>query len=491
VQVITIAADSWGAVVICGEDNMRQSGGITTLSAAVTLLLGLAFVTPARGQLSNPVVTGAGNERIRLQPIATVPGEPLDLVHANDGSNRLFVATHNGQVRLIKDNALQTTSFLDLSARGVTVVGGSGNDERGLLGLAFHPSFNAPVGTPGRGKLYTYTSEAVSGNADFTHPEIGPTGGNHQSVIREWTVDSTSPDQVTTPSREVMRIAEPQANHNGGAMRFDTAGNLLISLGDGGGGNDFSGGANNATDGHTNNTGNGQDTSNVYGKILRINPTGTGSANGKYGIPAGNPFVAPGNAGLDEILVYGLRNPFRMNFDRGTGNLYIGDVGQGQREEVDIVRPTDGGNNYGWPYLEGTLDNPNYGPDGAGTVVPIGEYTHADGVSIIGGSVYRGTAIPALQGKYIFGEFRGPAAVGRLFYMDALGGVIREFNFDTTGGGVTPTGNLYGFGEDASGELYALFQNGTVARIVPEPAGLSLVGVALLLAGRRRRRHAA
>jgi glucose/arabinose dehydrogenase len=474
---------------------MRRPCGVTTLSAAFSLLVGLVLVAPARGQLSNPVATGAGNERIRLQPIASIPGEPIDLVHANDGTNRLFVATHNGQVRLIKDNALQSTSFIDLAARGVTIVGGSGSDERGLLGMAFHPSYNAPVGTAGRGKLYTYTSEPVAGTPDFTHPELtaAAIAGNHHSVIREWTVDSANPDQVTTASRVVMRVVQPQANHNGGAMRFDTGGNLYISLGDGGGGNDFSGGANNATDGHTNNTGNGQDTTNVYGKILRINPTGTGSANNQYGIPAGNPFVAPGNAGVDEIFVYGLRNPFRMNFDRGTGNLYIGDVGQGDREEVDLVRPTDGGNNYGWPFLEGTRDNPNYTQTGAGTVVPIGEYTDADGVSVIGGFVYRGQTLqPSLQGKYIFGEYRGAAAQGgRLFYMDALGGIISEFNYDTTGGGITPTGFLYGFGEDGNGEIYALFQNGTVAKLVPEPAALPLLGLTLLLGVRRRRRRTA
>jgi glucose/arabinose dehydrogenase len=317
--------------------------------------------------------------------------------------------------------------------------------------------------------------------------------GNHQSVIREWTVDSATPDQVTAPSRVVMRVAQPQSNHNGGALRFDTGGNLYISLGDGGGGNDFSGGANNPTDGHTNNTGNGQDTTNVYGKILRINPTGNNSANGQYGIPAANPFVGTANPGVDEIFVYGLRNPFRMNFDRANGNLYIGDVGQGDREEVDLVRPTNGGANFGWPYLEGTRDNPNYTPDGAGTVVPIGEYTDADGVSVIGGVVYHGAELPdTLDGKYIFGEFRGfsNAGPGRLFYMDAQGGIIREFNYDTNNGGVMPPSFLYAVSEGGDGELYALFRDGTVARIVPEPAALPLVGLALLLAARRRRRRA-
>src|SRR3954452_14347951 len=249
----------------------RVPGSATAWAVVVGIYAALASpLASALGQVTNPVTPGTITAR--LQPFVTIPsanGEPLDLTFAPGDPSRVFVATHGGQVRLVNGGVLQPTSFLDLAGRGVTIVGGSGNDERGLLGLAFHPSFNAPVGTPGRGKFYTYTSEPKSGNADFTHPEIGPTGGDHQSVIREWSVDPANPNiaDPNTQPRILMRVAEPQANHNGGAMKFDPAGNLYISLGDGGGGDDFSGSPASNTDGHTNSTGNGQDTTNVYGKI--------------------------------------------------------------------------------------------------------------------------------------------------------------------------------------------------------------------------------
>src|SRR4051812_15311120 len=258
--------------------------------AAAVILSGFAGGAMAQG--TNPVTTGT--LQTNLFRIANIPTatqtEPLDLVTApGDAGNRLFVATHKGFIRLVKNNALVATPFLDLTARGFPVVGGGSNDERGLLGLAFHPDFYAPAGTPGHGKFYTYTSEAKGTNsADFFHPEIGATGGDHQSVIREWTVNLNNPDvaDATVAPKVLMRIAEPQSNHNGGALRFGNDRMLYISLGDGGGGDDYSGANVNAIDGHSSPNGNGQDTTNVYGKILRINPTGTNSVNGKYGVPS-------------------------------------------------------------------------------------------------------------------------------------------------------------------------------------------------------------
>ncbi|HEV8604857.1 MAG TPA: PQQ-dependent sugar dehydrogenase [Tepidisphaeraceae bacterium] len=427
------------------------------------VILSSLLPTPTLRAQTNPITTGPLTTnlfRIANIPTATQT-EPLDLVTIpGDTGNRLFVATHKGFIRLIKNNSLQATSFLDLTARGFPVVGGGSNDERGLLGLVFHPNFYAPEGTPGRGLFYTYTSEAKVGNADFSHPEIGLTGGDHQSVVREWTVNLNNPDvaDATVAPRVLMRIAEPQSNHNGGALRFGNDGMLYISLGDGGGGDDHSGGINSTTDGHTSPNGNGQDTTNVYGKILRINPTGNNSVNGKYGVPSDNPFFGSLTS-VNEIFAYGLRNPFRMNFDRPTGKLYVGDVGQGAREEVDIVTS---GQNYGWAYMEGTRINTIAGrtiPPGFTSVAPIGEYTHADGHSITGGFVYHGS-VPEFQGKYIFGDYNGTGSAGRLFYMDQNGGTIFQFNTALSGG------LLYALGEDADGELYAMMNTGAIDKLL-------------------------
>ncbi|HEV8378220.1 MAG TPA: PQQ-dependent sugar dehydrogenase [Tepidisphaeraceae bacterium] len=432
------------------------------LRLLIAVTVSLLSATPSlRAQLTNPITTGT--LQTNLFRIANIPTatqtEPIDLVTIpDDPGNRLFVATHKGFIRLIKNNTLQSTAFLDLAARGFPVVGGGSNDERGLLGLAFHPNFYAPDGTPGRGKFYTYTSEAKVGNADFSHPEIGLAGGDHQSVVREWTVNLSNPDvaDASIAPRILMRIAEPQSNHNGGALRFGNDGMLYISLGDGGGGDDFSGSITSTTDGHTNPNGNGQDTTNVYGKILRINPTGNNSVNGKYGVPSDNPFFGSLTA-VNEIFAYGLRNPFRINFDRPTGKLYVGDVGQGQREEVDIVTS---GQNYGWAFMEGTRPSTvRPPPPGFTSVAPIGEYTHGDGRSITGGYVYHGS-VPEWHGKYIFGDYLGFGSAGRLFYMDQNGGTIFQFNNALSGG------SLYAFGEDADGELYALMNTGAVDRLI-------------------------
>jgi autotransporter-associated beta strand protein len=435
----------------------------TTRLFFAALTLSLLPATGVRAQLTNTVTTGtlqANLFRTANIPTAT-QGEPIDLVTApGDGGNRIFVATHHGTIRLVKDNTLQATSFLDLAARGVTILGGSSNDERGLLGIAFSPNFYAPAGTAGSGKFYTYTSEPKVGNADFSQPEIGLAGGDHQGVLREWSVNPNNPDvaDASVAPRILMRIAEPQSNHNGGALRFGNDGMLYLSLGDGGGGDDNNGGVNSTTDGHTSPNGNGQDTSNVYGKILRINPTGNNSVNGKYGVPTDNPFYGSLTA-VNEIFAYGLRNPFRINFDRPTGKLYVGDVGQNVREEVDIV--TAGGN-YGWAFMEGTRVNTIAGrtiPAGFTSIAPIGEYTHSDGHSITGGFVYHGS-VPEWQGKYIFGDYTGNANQGRLFYMDQNGGTIFQFN------SALSSGFLYAFGEDADGELYAMMNSGAVDKLL-------------------------
>lgn len=358
--------------------------------------------------------------------------------------------------------------FLDLSQQVIAF------GEQGLLGVAFHPDYFS------NGLLYTYTSVPVDGPADFSTMPEGVTA-DHQSVVAEWQVpDPSNPSSRVDPTspRELLRIDEPQSNHNGGGVSFGPDGMLYISLGDGGEADDQG-------TGHGP-LGNGQDPSNVLGRILRIDPSGTNSANGQYGIPANNPFVGtPGF--VDEIAADGLRNPFRFSFDMDTGAVFIADVGQNDIEEIDVGVL---GGNYGWNLKEGSFC---FVPNGAGPgfviecipgdlppdlIDPVAQYDHDEGIAIIGGFVYRGAAIPELQGRYVFGDFGdffNPS--GRLFHLarkNWLGeNVIVELQ--PVGGGLGLA--LLGFGQDSQGELYVLANNfgvpfgssGVVLRIAPAP----------------------
>jgi glucose/arabinose dehydrogenase len=391
--------------------------------------------------------------RVALTQVASGLTAPNDLMSVGDG--RLFVVEQTGKIRIIKNNALLATPFLDLSARLVAL--SASYDERGLLGLAFHPGFD-DSSSPGFRKFYTYTSEPVSGAADFTVPKTGPF--DHQSVIAEWQVSAGNPD-VADPSsrREVMRIDEPQSNHNGGKLAFRASDQYLyISLGDGGAANDVG-------DGHNSKIGNGQDLTTVLGKILRIDPLDPAltsgpdpvSDNGKYRVPASNPFIASGTA-LHEIYAYGFRNPFRFSFDATTNQFIVADVGQNNIEEVDLVTA---GKNYGWNQKEGSfLFDPNDGsvmPDPSpdpSLINPALEYSHEDGSAVVGGVIERGASIPALAGRYVFGDF-AQGGHGRLFYASLDGNnVIEELGIDEPVGGFDLF--LKGFGADDSGEVYVL-----------------------------------
>jgi hypothetical protein len=415
---------------------------------------------------------------------------PNLLVSPGGDTSRQFVADQIGKVHLIKDGALQPTPFLDVSARLSTL--NPNYDERGLLGLAFSPTFSIP-GTPGYGKLYTYTSEPVTRPADFTVPMPSGSSFNHQNVVTEWTVDPGNPDIVNPGSRrEIMRVDWPQMNHNGGMLAFGPDNLLYIAMGDGGQGNDVG-------PGHGT-TGNGRDLSNPLGDVLRIDPHGTNSANGQYGIPNDNPFVGTAGA-LGEIYASGVRNPWRFSFDNQTGTLVLGDVGQGSVEEINII--TKGGN-YGWNFKEGQFKfDPVTGEISndltglpAGLIDPVLQYDHDEGTTVIGGFVYRGNGIPELQGKYIFGDwgaFAAPAA--RIFAGDLGTGAIEEINIDN----LILNRWVLGFGQDAQGELYVLATSrlgpggvtGEVFKIsaVPVPAAIWLFGSGLAgLAGLARRR---
>jgi glucose/arabinose dehydrogenase len=409
----------------------------------------------------------------------------VDFVSANDGSGRLFVVQQTGQVLILKNGQIQATPFLNVSSRLVTL--SKNYDERGLLGIAFHPGF-ADSTSPGFRKLYTFTNEPVSGTADFTVPDM--TGAfDNQVVIAEWQASATNADVVdVTTRREILRIDHPQSNHDGGQIAFRPGEPYLyFAIGDGGNAND-------AGDGHNPITGNAQDTTRILGKISRIDPIAPAltpasndliSANGKYRIPASNPFVSAGGGKVREIYAYGLRNAFRFSFDAASGKLVAGDVGQNNVEEVDIVEL---GKNYGWNKKEGTFlfspagVSPDPSPDPSLTD-PIAEYCHDDGIAVIGGFVYRGTTIPALTGKYVFGDLSGSLG-GRLFYLDNLNpGPARELRigYDERSLGLF----LKAFGRDSAGEIYVLADSsiaptgttGRVYKIVPVPASPSLVNI--------------
>ena len=445
---------------------MRRLVGVAT---ALVLTFGAGLVPASAQGIEDPIPQPIpqGPTRISLEPVATGLTAPNWGISAPGQDDLLFVVDQDGILWKIDLSTGAKDVFVDVSDRLVPLgaFGPGTFDERGLLGLAFHPGYAA------NGVLYTYTSEPATAPPDFSTMPMG-TAPNHQSVIAEWRVPNPGdPEAVVDPStrRELLRIDQPQFNHNAGALNFGPDGMLYIALGDGGAGDDQG-------VGHSP-QGNGQDPSNILGTIIRIDPSGANSANGKYGIPSDNPFV--GQAGfVSEIWAYGFRNPFRFSFDSVSGGLIVGDVGQNDIEEVDEV--TKGGN-FGWRLKEGSfLFDPNGAAPGfvtsnrprtPGLVEPVGQYDHDEGVAVVGGFVYRGSAIDELQGDYVFGDFRGPSGDGRLFFLPSRHNV-REFIID----GQESLGfDLDGFGQDANGEIYVLGnttgtpfgETGVVLRIAP------------------------
>ncbi|CAN5461859.1 hypothetical protein BH18VER1_BH18VER1_17210 [soil metagenome] len=461
--------------VTCAADDFLSWELMRKFKLVIVLAIAGLTVT---SYAQRPPRIAAGLISVELHPVATGLNNPLEFVSANDGSTRFFIVEQGGRIKLLKNGAGEAVPFLDIS--GQIKAGG----ETGLLGLAFHPGF-ANSASPGFRKFYTYQSEQLTGSADFTVPKAG--GFDNQSVITEWQVSPGNADVADpTTRRDVLRINQPQANHNGGKIAFRPSdGYLYIALGDGGAGNDVG-------DGHTPNLGNGRDTSNVLGSILRIDPLAPSltagsadavSANGRYRVPRTNPFV--GAAGVDEIFAYGFRNPFRFSFDAATDRLIVGDVGQNTIEEVDIV---ERGRNYGWNRKEGSFllnsSNGSISPDlnpNPDFTDPTLEYGHGDGISVIGGYVYRGTAVPALTGKYVFGDFRGPATgSGRLFYSDLAGGKIEELQIGLQSRPLGALLKAFGYGHE--GELYVVTDSGgssggEILEIVPIPARPALVNL--------------
>jgi glucose/arabinose dehydrogenase len=431
-----------------------------------------------------------GEVHLLTTEVAAGLAAPIWAIDAPGHPDRLFVADQAGilwSVDLVKGGRF---AFLDVTERLVDlgIFGPGSFDERGLLGVAFHPGY------AGNGLLYTYTSEPTRPSADFSTMPDGFTA-NHQTVILEWQVlDPMDPGAAVDPGsvREIMRIDQPQFNHNAGCLNFGPDAMLYIALGDGGAGDDQETGVDpfgipNVGHGCD---GNGQAPANPLGSILRIDPQGTDSANGQYGIPADNPFAGAGAGGpLAETFAYGFRNPFRFSFDTVGGDLYAADVGQNHVEEVDVVVA---GGNYGWNHKEGSFyfvrngalpgyvtDRPLSAP--ADLIDPIAQYDHGDGIAIIGGFVYRGARIGPWSGRYVFGEFAQTFSNdGRLFYLDDQGQVV-ELQF--VGGG--PFGrSLLGMGRDSRGEVYALANStgapfgatGVVLRLAPRPGDTNADG---------------
>jgi glucose/arabinose dehydrogenase len=459
-----------------------------------------------------------GDISIQLQTIATGLAAPLYGFSPPGDTHRLFVLDQNGLVRIIQDGALLPTPALNIQSRvAPPLVLSNANDERGLLGISFHPGFNDPA-SPGFHTLYTYNSEAVSaGTPTFPVPAGAP--ATYRNVVNEWKMSTTDPNVIDPASRrEIVSFGKNAANHNGGTIAWGPDGYMYLGLGDGGNAND-------SGTGHIVSTGNAQDLSVPLGKLLRINPlnptlnptsTDAISSNGQYRIPASNPFVSTAGA-LPEIYAYGFRNPYRWSFDTATGDLIMGDVGQNTIEEIDKVIK---GGNYGWAIKEGDfLFNRTTGPGGtagtvgarspgspAGLIDPISgpagtlEYDHGDGISITGGFVYRGTKIPQLTGKYVFGDLAligSPVRInGRLFYADLQSGQINEFVLPQFAGNIMPDDEtVHGFGQDADGNLYVMATNtapngagGVVYEIVvPEPASFCAIALGMLAFGMSRR----
>jgi glucose/arabinose dehydrogenase len=389
-------------------------------------------------------ITDERGFKLRLEVAARDLTAPLKGVVAPTQPNRLYVVDQPGKLWAVDLATGAKSVFLDVSARLVPLgVCGPGTfDERGFLGVAFHPNYSA------NGLLYTYTSEPAAGAPTF--PSTVPPGvaPDHQNVVAEWRVpDPGSPASVVDPAsrRELMRVDWPQFNHNGGDLAFGADGMLYISMGDGGGADDQDGqlfttappnypACGEAPQVGHQGDGNAQRLNTPLGKILRIDVNGRNSANLQYGIPSDNPFVdRPGV--VEEIYALGFRNPYRFSFDTETDLLLVGDVGQNDIEEVDVVIS---GGNYGWSRKEGTLffhvngNDPGFAspqPD-AGVIIPpdlidpIAQYdTHHEGHSVIGGFVYHGSGFPQLRDRYVFGEYSrlfgfpdGPDDHGRLLY---------------------------------------------------------------------------
>lgn len=335
-------------------------------------------------------------------PVAEGFIRPVGIQNAGDGSGRLFIVEQNGRILVCDNGRVSPTPFLNI----IDEVGSSGN-EQGLLGLAFHPRY-------AENGLFFVNYTDRTGN----------------TVIARFHV-STDPNAADPASEtRLLYVEQPFENHNGGVLAFGPDGYLYAGLGDGGSGGDP--------------LGNGQDTKVLLGKILRLDM----DSGEPYSIPADNPFGS-------EVWAYGLRNPWRISFDRATGDLWIGDVGQDTWEEIDFLPAgSPGGANFGWNLMEGS--HPYNGEAQPGLILPVAEYSHTEGgCSVTGGTVYRGMALPEWQGIYLYGDFCSGKVWGLIRSTD---GWQSQVQFETGF-------SISSFGEDEAGEVYIANLQGSIYRL--------------------------
>ena len=435
------AAGAASGVAGCGADD--PGDGTPTPSTAT-----------AAGTANDPATAADTGlpAAIGLETLVDGLRAPLDVAFAAGGDRR-YLAEQQGVVHVLEDGGLGGTPFLDL--RDAVTAGG----EKGLLGIALHPAY-----AENRRLFVRYSAPARAGTPD---------GYSHTFVLAEFRAGSAGRRVDPATERTLLTVPEPQGNHNAGGLAFGPDGFLHVAVGDGGAAGDEG-------PGHVDDWydavpgGNGQDvTENLLGSVLRIDVDGGGE--GGYAVPGDNPLV--GRPGLDEQYAWGLRNPYRLAFD--DGRLFVGDVGQNSFEEVDLV---EAGGNYGWNVREGThcyraADCPDRTPDGVrgGEPLrdPIVEYPRADapvsGISVIGGQVYRGSALPSLSGRYVFGDLRTdgrlfvatPPADGRSWPTDVL---------PLADGAAGRLERLLSVGRGPDGEVYALGTGeggGGLHRVVP------------------------
>ena len=354
---------------------------------------------PTETPLPQPDATSFPNpDNYSWEIVVSGLSRPVNLKNASD--ERLFIIEKIGRIRVVQDGSLLDSPFLNIEDR----VGGRGN-EQGLLGLAFHPNY----------------AESGLFYVNYTDKD-----GN--TVISRF--QATSDPNVADPNSEMvlLRVNQPFRNHNGGGMAFGPDGYLYLGLGDGGSAGDPQS--------------NGQNLDTFLGKILRIDV----DSGEPYTIPADNPFGS-------EVWAYGLRNPWRFSFDSQTSDLYIGDVGQNQWEEIDFVAAgTPGGINFGWSILEGT--HPYNGSQQEGLVPPVAEYSHDQGCSITGGYVYRGS-MPEWNGIYLYGDY----CMGTVWGLIHSDGSWQNQVLFSVGGNITS------FGQDNAGEVYLVLDNGLILRL--------------------------
>jgi glucose/arabinose dehydrogenase len=395
---------------------------MTTLRAVgAALLLALGACGGDGGATPSPTPSGdgscsavAGTPALTTTRVASGLDNPLDVQAPSGDRARVFVVEQPGRIRVVRSGTLLSTPFLDIASR--VSFGG----EQGLLGLAFHPRYSE------NGRFF-----------------VNYTDNGGDTRISEFHASPAADVADAGSERQLLFVSQPFSNHNGGGLAFGNDGFLYIGLGDGGSGGDP--------------FGNGQDFGTLLGKMLRIDVDRASP----YTVPADNPFVARAGA-RGEIWALGLRNPFRFAFDRASGDLYIADVGQGRREEIDVgVASRRGGENYGWNVMEGFLCfDPSSGCNQSGLTLPVLDY--GDGCAVIGGPAYRGCRMPGYHGTYFYGD-----------YCEAF---VRSFRFsngsvtdqrDWTGQLGRGIGLLSSFGVDADGEMYLVDLDGEVYKVVP------------------------